>query len=189
MSVFLESVGSIVAGIVKLEVIQSEAGPWYSEGLKFTCAQCGNCCTGGPGFVWISAVELARLAEYLNLSEREVVRRYCRRIDGKLSLKETRRGELYDCVFLKEQKPHAGNGDRVVQSIRVCSVYPVRPLQCRTWPFWDGNLRSEAAWERAGKGCHGINQGRKFAVEEIVKLKDATDWPDKPPTSANQNDQ
>jgi hypothetical protein len=175
--------------MLKLDVIQSEPGPWYAEGLKFTCAQCGNCCTGGPGFVWVSDVELKRLAEHLKMTEREVVAKYCRRVDGKISLKEVRRGELYDCVFLKEEKAEAGNGEQVVQSRRVCSVYAVRPLQCRTWPFWDGNLRSEGAWDRAGKGCHGINQGRKFEIEESVKLKDATDWPDKPPTSAGRNDQ
>ena len=49
---------------MKLEVLKDEAAeqPWYAEGLKFTCTQCGNCCTGGPGFVWISREEIRRLA-------------------------------------------------------------------------------------------------------------------------------
>ena len=36
--------------------------PWYADGLSFTCTQCGNCCTGGPGYVWISDMEIDRLA-------------------------------------------------------------------------------------------------------------------------------
>ena len=41
---------------MKLPVLEksSDTSPWYAEGLKFTCSQCGNCCTGGPGYVWIS---------------------------------------------------------------------------------------------------------------------------------------
>src|SRR6478672_6707328 len=38
---------------------------WFSEGLRFSCTRCGNCCTGAPGFVWVSPEELATLADYL----------------------------------------------------------------------------------------------------------------------------
>jgi Fe-S-cluster containining protein len=168
---------------MKLDVIQSPDRPWYADGLNFTCQQCGNCCTGGPGYVWVSDVELDRLADYLKLTREDVIQKYCRRVGGRYSLKEIRRGQLYDCVFLTESKASAGNGDRVVHSTRGCSIYPVRPLQCRTWPFWPGNLSSKNAWERAGKGCHGINHGRKFTIEKIVELRDAKDWPENPPTS------
>src|SRR5688500_1701558 len=32
--------------------------PWFADGLSFTCTACGNCCTGGPGFVWITKEEI-----------------------------------------------------------------------------------------------------------------------------------
>ena len=35
---------------------------WYKDGLAFTCTQCGNCCTGGPGYVWLSDAEIDRFA-------------------------------------------------------------------------------------------------------------------------------
>ncbi|WP_296458322.1 hypothetical protein [Rubinisphaera sp.] len=38
---------------------------WYKDGLKFECTQCGNCCTGGPGAVWVSEEEIQAIAEYL----------------------------------------------------------------------------------------------------------------------------
>jgi uncharacterized protein len=172
---------------MKLDVIETDNKPWYEQGLKFTCQQCGNCCTGGPGYVWVSNEELGRLAEYLQLTVDETIQRYCRKVEGKWSLKEVRREGLYDCIFLTEIKPAQQNGNAIPQTRRGCSVYPVRPLQCRTWPFWEGNLRSQAAWKRAGKGCHGIDRGREFTVEEIVELRDAKDWPQRPPTSGHQD--
>jgi Fe-S-cluster containining protein len=161
------------------------AKPWYADGLRFTCSQCGNCCTGGPGFVWISEVEVERLAAHLKLSVDEVLERYCRRIGARVSLNENRnaRGE-YDCVFLKEERAERREGDEVVvHTKRSCTIYPVRPLQCRTWPFWDGNLSSREIWESSAQRCHGMDRGRMFTREEIEQLRDAEDWPQRPPTS------
>lgn len=172
---------------MKLKVLESDSttAPWYGGGLRFTCSQCGNCCTGPPGYVWISTTEIHRLAQHLKLSTDAVIERYCRKVGNKFSLKETvnARGEN-DCIFLKEIKPPAGNGQKVVHSQRVCTIYEARPLQCRTWPFWDGNLASPAAWARAAERCYGMNNGsRVFPVEQIEALRDAKDWPNRPPTS------
>ena len=41
---------------------------WYEQGLRFTCTTCGNCCTGGPGYVWVTDEEVDRLAAHLGLS-------------------------------------------------------------------------------------------------------------------------
>src|SRR5436190_18616750 len=155
---------------MKLKIVQ----PWYADGLSFTCTQCGNCCTGPPGYVEISDVELSRLAEFLKIPRVEVLERYCRPMGNKVSLKEKRGRGGWDCIFLEER-----------EGKRICSIYPVRPLQCRTWPFWDGVLVSRRAWDEATKRCPGMNApGRSFSREEIEKLRDATDWPEKPPTSA-----
>jgi len=152
---------------MKLDVVKDSDKPWYSDGLAFTCTQCGNCCTGAPGYVWMSDVEIDRLAEYLKMDRDEVLKQYCRKIGGKISLKEHRNHRnQYDCTFLKE-----------IDNRRVCTVYPVRPLQCRTWPFWDGNLATEKSWQLAGQRCPGMDQGKKYSQEEIEKLRDATDWP------------
>jgi hypothetical protein len=55
---------------MKLDVIPPKE-PWYADGLSFTCTCCGNCCTGGPGFVWMDDQEIDRLAEHLRLSRDE----------------------------------------------------------------------------------------------------------------------
>lgn len=169
-----------------LNVIQPTDDPWYAKGLRFTCTQCGNCCTGGPGYVWISKQEIVRVAEHLKLSPETVVEKYCRKINGRFSFKERRNRGSYDCVFLEErQVTHrpAGADRDITTSVRVCSIYPVRPLQCRTWPFWDSNLHSPVAWDAAGRRCPGMNQGRKFTLRQVQRIRDAADWPTNPPGS------
>jgi Fe-S-cluster containining protein len=172
---------------MKLNVIDTQKTPWYGDGLRFTCSQCGNCCTGGPGFVWASDQEVARLAQHLALSVDETLRRYCRKVGGRVSFNENRnaRGE-YDCVFLKEERIEQRQGDELVVHVRrSCTVYPVRPLQCRTWPFWESNLSNEAIWAASSQRCHGMNRGRLFTRQEMESLRDAEDWPQNPPTSSD----
>ena len=171
---------------MKLDLIEKsrDKKPSYADGLSFTCSQCGNCCTGAPGYVWVSDVEIDRLAAHLRISRDDVIEKYCRRIGERFSLKERRSPQgLYDCIFLTEVKMPAKRG-QVALSKRVCGIYDVRPLQCRTWPFWDGLLASKENWDAAGQRCHGINHGsRKFSLEQIESLKNAPDWPANPPTS------
>ena len=175
---------------MKLDVIANskDEKPWYADGLQFTCQLCGNCCTGGPGYVWISDVEIDRLAEHLKLPRKVVLERYCRKIGNKISLKEFRSpAGLYDCVFLKEIHVQTSDKSKVKQTRRICEIYPVRPLQCRTFPFWDGILASAKQWKEASKRCPGMDRGsRKFTREQIEKYRDAEDWPANPPSSGAQ---
>jgi hypothetical protein len=172
---------------MKLAVLSpSKDAPWYNHGLKFTCTCCGNCCTGGPGYVWISEDEICQLAAHLRLTPEETVEQYCRKINGKFSLKETRSvSGKYDCVFLKEIKPPRSSrkGDVIVQAKRVCGIYEVRPLQCRTWPFWPENLESKQAWEGETRKCPGMNTGKHYSPRQIEALRDARQWPEKSPGS------
>jgi hypothetical protein len=172
---------------MQLNVLSSDsapAGPWYADGLKFTCSQCGNCCTGGAGYVWISRAEIVRLSEFLKLPPEDVVERFCRKVDGRFSLKERRTKEgLYDCIFLKEVGSDSGASASPFSPRKACSIYSVRPLQCRTWPFWKENLRDAESWDRSSKRCHGMNGGRQFSLTQIEAIRDANDWPANPPTS------
>lgn len=153
--------------------------PWFADGLRFTCTQCGNCCSGPPGFVWLSPEEITRLAEFLKTTPKQIIRKYCRKVGRQIALKEVKHSKYgHDCIFIKEIP--SGNPSHPK---RICSVYPVRPLQCRTWPFWEGNLSSRAAWQRAARTCLGMNHGRFFTRDRIESLRDAVDWPHNPPTS------
>ncbi|MDG2388231.1 MAG: YkgJ family cysteine cluster protein [Planctomycetaceae bacterium] len=127
--------------------------PWYAEGLKFECTQCGNCCTGAPGAVWISEDELQEIADHLNKSIGEVRLMHTRIVRGKLSLREYANGE---CIFF--------NG-----ASRGCTIYEARPIQCRTWPFWRSNIASPESWQEAQRECPGAGQGNFVSLEEIER--------------------
>jgi uncharacterized protein len=175
---------------MKLEVISTDekARPWYAAGLKFTCTQCGNCCTGPTGFVWISEEEIVRLADHLKITPEEVVEKYCRKVAGRFSLTERRTPEgNYDCVFLQEKTAEITFEGAPPAKHKACSIYSVRPLQCRTWPFWRENLSTRQSWKHSGKRCHGMDAGhRHFSLKQIETLRDAEDWPKNPPTSSGK---
>ena len=129
--------------------------PWYAEGLSFTCTGCGNCCTGAPGFVWVSEEEIDQLADWLTMDRAQFVRQYVRKVGRRKSLVGYASG---DCVFFDPET-------------RRCRVYPVRPGQCRTWPFWDSSLRSPAAWESTCTQCPGAGRGQVVPLEEIERQR------------------
>ena len=125
---------------------------WYSDGLHFECTRCGNCCTGEPGYVWLDDAEIVAIAERLQVEVAEVVGLYTKLMPRGRSLKEKLDG---DCVFFERA--------------RGCTLYDIRPRQCRTWPFWESTLRTPEDWQRVRKGCPGAGQGELIPVEEITR--------------------
>ena len=129
-----------------------EPEPWYAGGLAFACTQCGRCCTGEPGFVWVTDDEVAALAAFRKEPVEEFTALYTRRARGRRTLKEKANG---DCVFYDRD--------------RGCTVYPARPPQCRTWPFWESNVETPADWEQTKAACPGSGRGELIPAEEITR--------------------
>lgn len=126
--------------------------PWFQQGLRFQCTQCGNCCTGAPGYVWVNAEEIQQLADVVGLDVAAFEAKYVRRVGNRRSLVEFDNG---DCVFFDNQT-------------RKCQVYDSRPRQCRTWPFWDSNVRTPEAWKQTCEACPGSGKGKLVPVEQIL---------------------
>lgn len=128
---------------------------WYKEGLRFECQRCGACCTGAPGYVWVTDEETDAIARFLGVPREEFARKYLRRAGSRDSLIELSDGR---CIFYM--------GD-------FCQIYPVRPSQCRTFPFWETVIASPESWQRSQKACPGIGKGRLFTIEEIEDILQA----------------
>ena len=126
--------------------------PWFQDGLRFECTQCGDCCTGAPGYVWVNNEEIAALAENVGLAADDFEARYVRRVGSRKSLLEYDNG---DCVFFDGES-------------RKCKVYDARPRQCRTWPFWDSNIKSPQAWKHTCQVCPGSGKGQVYSIEEVL---------------------
>lgn len=131
---------------------------WYKEGLRFVCTGCGKCCTGAPGYVWVSDVEITEIAQFLQISFEECVKKYTRKVAGRTSLLEDYRS--YDCIFFKDNQ---------------CQIYASRPKQCRSFPWWLENLKTKKDWEKEALRCEGINHpdAPLISLEEIEKQLDS----------------
>ena len=68
--------------------------------------------------------------------------KYIQKVKYKFSLKEIEYNDGLKCVFFDEQK-------------KGCSIYPVRPIQCRTFPFWEHFKKNIKEVEDE---CPGIKQ-------------------------------
>lgn len=125
---------------------------WYADGLRFECTQCGNCCTGASGFVWVNSQEIADLARTIGMDDVDRFEDlYVRKVGIRRSLKEFPNG---DCVFFDSES-------------RRCTVYNARPRQCRTWPFWNSNLSKPEDWERTCEICPGSGKGKLYSIDQI----------------------
>ena len=127
--------------------------PWYHEGLRFKCTQCGNCCTGAPGYVWVNQEEIERLAAAVGEEVERFEKLYVRKIGVRKSLVEFPNG---DCVFFDGQT-------------RKCKVYDSRPRQCRTWPFWESNVRTPETWAHTCEVCPGSGTGNLVPLNKVLE--------------------
>jgi len=88
----------------------------------------------------------------LGVSSEQFIQKFCRWVDlGQgyvLSLKEKKN---FDCIFWDQG----------------CTIYHYRPVQCRTYPFWEGPMSSSEKWNWEGRFCPGINHGKMRDKTEI----------------------
>lgn len=101
------------------------------EGFNFGfdpqgCDTCeGNCCIGESGNIWINKQEIENLSNHLDISLEELRFRFLEKRGYKYSIKEVKlSSDNYACIFFDLEK-------------KQCSIYEARPIQCRTFPFWD----------------------------------------------------
>jgi len=137
------------------------SNPWYSNGLRFSCTRCGNCCRnhGAYTYVYLAPADVSAIARHLGLSQRVFLETYCKAEDGWVTL----RMDSPACPFLE-------NGN-------TCGIYPVRPKQCATWPFWTENLE-QVTWENdVARDCPGIGRGELHSREEIERVaRENDEW-------------
>lgn len=90
------------------------------------CNTCeGNCCIGESGNIWINKQEIETLSKHLDISLDELRFSFLEKRGYKYSIKEVKlSSDNYACIFFNLEK-------------KQCSIYEARPIQCRTFPFWD----------------------------------------------------
>jgi Fe-S-cluster containining protein len=110
----------------------------------FECTKCGTCCYGKGG-IFVRGDEIERIADFLGIDSVSFVSRFCDEKNGRLSIKS---GEDGYCVFYNKE----------IQ----CTIHPVNPMPCSSWPFYDALLKDPDNWEAAKEACPGINPNCSF---------------------------
>jgi Fe-S-cluster containining protein len=124
---------------------------FFDAGIRFECRRCGACCTGEPGIIRISEPEIRLLADFLGIPVPDLTRLHLRPLSSGFSIAEEADGA---CRFYDQG----------------CRIYPVRPLQCRTYPFWFSRMRSMRQWEKTLGQCPGIGNGLLYSREHILDM-------------------
>ncbi len=120
------------------------------DGIKFQCQQCGQCCTR-PGTVYFSDIEINAGAKFLKISREEFLKKY---INGE------KRG--YHVSDSNKSCPLFKNGVG-------CTIYPTRPIQCSTFPFWETNFITLTAERNLHKECLGMGKGKFYPYNSVFQ--------------------
>ena len=131
--------------------------PWWMEGVHFACQpNCGRCCDQPGGIVYLSPDDAQRLADHAGLPVEAWLDRDTRQtLDGRFVLKS--RDSDGVCIHLNERHQ--------------CSIYAVRPQQCRAFPWWGENLATPGAWKATKASCPGIDAEDALLVDgQTIRL-------------------
>ena len=124
---------------------------FFDDGVRFECQRCGACCTGAPGVIRVADQEIVDIAACLELPVQEVIDTCLFPWEDGYSIREDDDGR---CRFFDDG----------------CRIYPVRPRQCRTFPFWVSIFRSEARWNVIRRQCPGIGKGQRYTKQRILDI-------------------
>lgn len=111
---------------------------------------------GDYQYVYLNRADVEAIAAYLGLEIDEFYWKHCEVEDGWILLRQ----EPQRCRFL------GANG---------CRIYPVRPKQCASWPFWSENLYHEIWISQVIPTCQGVGRGTLYKAEEIDNIAKARD--------------
>lgn len=102
----------------------------------FKCQQCGDCCKGYGG-TFVTEPEIQAIADFLDTDTQSFLKNYCQMSGGRPLLTQGR--DLY-CIFWN----------------KVCTIHPVKPRMCKTWPFIASVLIDAGNWHIMAASCPGI---------------------------------
>lgn len=105
----------------------------FNENMCESCG--GKCCYGESGYIFVSVDEMKKVAQFLGMPFEDLALRFVKKVGYRFSFIEQK------CNIFPQNKPvKAGENMRCVffnERTLKCDIYPVRPRQCRTFPFWE----------------------------------------------------
>jgi Fe-S-cluster containining protein len=121
------------------------------DGLRFECVPgCTNCCRV-QGWVYVTEDDVRNAASFLKLSVADFEARYVVRSKYTVRLRKPKNAQ---CHFLNETG---------------CGIHPVKPAQCRLFPFWPELVENRENWKEAGQNCPGIGRGDLIQIGQAME--------------------
>jgi hypothetical protein len=162
-------------GVSKFQVLAT----LNKNSFSFDCTKCGKCCYG-PGNVYFSQKDCINIKKYLKLNEdqwNQLAQRIFHKNQNGIYIHKT----YNKCYFLDDKNR--------------CRIYPIRPLQCRTFPFWPSYFSKLKELENLIHSCPGSKlvdfqkNAKTYSVDEIVYYCNKTIKKfNRSQTSQNKND-
>lgn len=112
----------------------------------FSCRQCGDCCKGYGG-TYVTEKDILTISRFLKIAPDRFSAHYCRMSAGKPLLAQGKDGY---CVFWDKR----------------CTIHPVKPRMCRSWPFIKSVLVDIGNWKVMSAMCPGI---RADFPDEVIR--------------------
>lgn len=114
------------------------------------------------GYVYLTEDDVKNAAAHVGLTAAAFEERYVYRTRH---MRRLRKPPKSQCHFLGAEG---------------CRIHPVKPVQCRLFPFWPELVASRREWTKTGKWCPGIGKGPLIqittALEAASEMKRA--YPD-----------
>jgi hypothetical protein len=117
------------------------------EGFRFECQPGCSACCEAEGEVFLSQQDLERISAHLGMTPDDFEARYAFRTKRSLRL---RKPPDRQCMFHRENR---------------CSIHPVKPVQCRVFPFWPEVIESDSTWSETAARCPGMNCGPLVQIQ------------------------
>lgn len=128
----------------------------YPRNIRFRCLKCALCCgdtTKRVRHVLLSKIEAERIAEAIGKPTQE----FATKIEGRAPYTYEMRKTMREgkCIFLNDKR---------------CTIYPLRPLICRFYPFQlkiTANGKHEFLRTRE---CQGVGKGKRLTKNYFENL-------------------
>ena len=122
------------------------------DGVRFTCQPgCRNCCEV-TGYVYLTEEDLLRAAQYLGMTAADFESKYVIRYKKLLRFRKPRGSQ---CHFL---------------NARGCGIHPVKPVQCRLYPFWPELVENRRKWNLEKRCCPGLDKGELVQIGTACEI-------------------
>ncbi len=126
----------------------------YPVALSFRCAKCGICC-GDTNEKVRHVLLLTPEAKQVSEVTLQPISQFAEKLEGKEPYRyEMRKNEDGKCVFLESN---------------CCTIYSIRPLICRFYPFELNSYGGKYCF-RFSEECPGIGKGRIMGEESFRKM-------------------